>query len=145
MNYIGSKLSLLDFLEKSIEKVAGKKHKIFCDFFAGTGAVGIHFKKKGYQVCSNDIQYYSFVLNRHYVGNHKNLIFSGLTKELPGLKNGEAEDRAGLVCDHLNSLDGLRGFIYKNYCPGGASRTTGRQYFSNENGKKCDAIRQKIE
>jgi len=67
MNYIGSKLSLLDFLEESIEKVAGKNCRVFCDLFAGTGIVGTHFKKKGYQVIANDIQYYSFVVNRHYI------------------------------------------------------------------------------
>ena len=34
------------------------------------------------------------------------------------------------------------GFVYKNYCLGGSGE---RQYFSDENGKKIDAIRTKIE
>ncbi len=44
--------------------------------------------------------------------------------------------------DELDNLKGVEGFIYKNYCSGSGS---GRQYFSDENGKKIDAVRQKIE
>ena len=50
MNYIGSKLSLLSFIQDSIFNVAGNTHNIFCDLFAGTGIVGRHFKKLGYSV-----------------------------------------------------------------------------------------------
>ena len=85
MNYIGSKLSLLKFLEESINKVAGKNCHIFCDLFAGTGIVGSYFKKKGFNIIANDIQYYSFVLNKHYIENHQNLQFNELIKILPGL------------------------------------------------------------
>jgi adenine-specific DNA-methyltransferase len=43
----------------------------------------------------------------------------------------------------LNSLEGTEdGFIYRNYCAGSGS---GRQYFSDYNGRKIDAIRQQIE
>ena len=43
----------------------------------------------------------------------------------------------------LNQLEGVEdGFIYKNYCKGSDS---GRQYFSEENGKRIDAIRIQIE
>jgi len=48
VNYIGSKYRLLPFLEKSIEEfVSGPiSDKVFCDLFAGTGAVGRYFKTK---------------------------------------------------------------------------------------------------
>ena len=78
LNYIGSKLSLLKFLEDSINKVVDKNCKTFCDLFAGTGIVGSYFKRKGYKIIANDIQYYSYVLNRHYIGNHKELNFDKL-------------------------------------------------------------------
>lgn len=146
MNYIGSKLSLLEFLEESINKVVDKNCKVFCDLFAGTGVVGSYFKKKGYKIISNDIQYYSYVLNRHYVGNHKELSFTKLTNEISGLKNIDAEKRKDFVCAHLSNLEGVKGFIYKNYCLGETKdKEESRQYFSNENGMRCDAIRQKIE
>jgi len=144
MNYIGSKLSLLDFLEESIKKIVGNGNKVFCDLFAGTGAVGSHFKKLGYQVISNDIQYYSFVLNKHYIENHKELSFEGLFNEIPNLKN--EKNKQNIVCDYLNSLESQQGFIYNNYCLAGTKdQPEPRQYFSDENAGRCDAIRQKIE
>ncbi|KKP88978.1 MAG: Site-specific DNA-methyltransferase (Adenine-specific) [Berkelbacteria bacterium GW2011_GWA2_35_9] len=153
MNYIGSKLSLLKFLEESINKVvdpeknrADRNCDIFCDLFAGTGIVGSYFKKKGYKIIANDIQYYSYVLNRHYIGNHKELYFAKLTKEIPDLINIGVKNRKKFVCDYLSNLRGVKGFIYKNYCLSGTKdEEEQRQYFSDENGMRCDAIRQKIE
>ncbi|MFH1048524.1 MAG: DNA adenine methylase [Patescibacteria group bacterium] len=147
MNYIGSKLSLLEFLEESIKAVAGKaSDRVFCDLFAGTGIVGSYFKRKGYKIIANDIQYYSYVLNRHYIGNHKELTFSKLLKEIPNLKNIKTGKRKNFVCDYLSNLKGEKGFIYKNYCLGGTKdKKEPRQYFSDENGMRCDAIRGKIE
>jgi len=146
MNYIGSKLSLLGFLEESINKVVDKNCKTFCDLFAGTGIVGSYFKKKGYKIIANDIQYYSYVLNRHYIGNNKELNFEKLTKEIPNLKNIEMKNSKNFVCAYLSNLKGVNGFIYKNYCLGGTkNKEEPRQYFSDENGMHCDAIRQKIE
>ena len=146
MNYIGSKLSLLEFLEESINKVVDKNCDTFCDLFAGTGIVGSYFKRKGYKIIANDIQYYSYVLNRHYIGNHKELSFSKLTKEIPDLKNIDIQNRKDFVCDCLSNLKGIKDFIYKNYCLDGTKdKKEPRQYFSDENGMRCDAIRQKIE
>lgn len=146
MNYIGSKLSLLEFLEESINKIADKNCKVFCDLFAGTGIVGSYFKKKGYKIIANDIQYYSYVLNRHYIGNHRELNFLKLIKEIPELKNIKIKNRKDFVCNFLINIKGEKGFIYKNYCVGGTkNKKEKRQYFTDENGMKCDAIRKKIE
>jgi len=146
MNYIGSKKSLLDFLEESIDEVTDKDCHVFCDLFAGTGTVGTHFKKKGYKIIANDIQYYSFVLNRHYVGNHKELVFRGLAEEVPELKKTNKGERKNLVCNYLSGLRGDKKFIYTNYCLGGTkNKKVPRQYFSDGNGMRCDAIRRKIE
>ncbi|TAL58688.1 MAG: modification methylase [Bacteroidetes bacterium] len=146
MNYIGSKLSLLEFLEESINKIVDKNCSTFCDLFAGTGIVGSYFKNRGFNIIANDIQYYSYVLNRHYVGNHRELTFLGLIKQIPELNNTRIIDRKIFVCDHLSNLKGIKGFIYKNYClEGTKNNKEQRQYFSDENGSKCDAIRNKIE
>lgn len=146
MNYIGSKLRLLEFLEKSIEKVVDKDARVFCDLFAGTGTVGTYFKRKGYKVIANDIQYYSFVLNKQYIENHQPLKFNKLTKVIHSLGDTKIDDRKNVVCDYLSNLKGVKGFIYKNYCLGGTkNKKFERQYFSDENGMRCDAIRIKIE
>lgn len=125
MNYIGSKYSLLDFLEKTIKEVTGFEDGTpytFADLFAGTGVVGYTYKQKGCNVISNDIQYYSYVLNKHFIENY------------PPLDDS--------LVDYLNSLEGIDGFVYSNYCAGSGS---GRNYFTDENGKRCDAIRTEVE
>ena len=111
-----------------------------------SGIVGRYFKTRGYKIIANDIQYYSYVLNRHYIGNHKELNFAKLTKEIPALKSIDVKNRKNFVCNYLSDLKVVKGFIYKNYCLGGTKdKEELRQYFSDENGMRCDAIRQKIE
>jgi len=123
MNYIGSKYKLSNWIKEEINKKVDVKGKIFCDIFAGTGIIGRVFKRDVKKVIANDIEYYAYVLNRNYIGNHKNL------KE-------KLE-----VIEYLNNLP-LRddGFIYNNYCS-----PANRLYFSDENGKRIDTIRMEIE
>lgn len=124
MNYIGSKHKLSSFLKSTIDDAAKpSSDTVFCDIFAGTGAVGRIFKKDVKKVIANDKEAYSFALCRNYIGNH------------------EERDRGDMLSS-LSSLDGDKGFVFEHYSFGGAS---GRQYFSSENGQKIDAIRTKID
>lgn len=147
MNYIGSKLSLLPFLDASIHTIVDSSCVTFCDLFAGTGAVGRYFKTKGYQIIANDLQHYSFVLNRHYVGNSKELTFVKLFEEIPKIKREPPSQRKQFVCQYLNNIKPIdTGFIFNNYCYGGTKQKEHiRQYFTDENGMRCDAIRSQIE
>lgn len=146
MNYLWSKLSLLQFIESGIRQVVGDRDYTFSDLFAGTGIVGRYFKQQGHRVIANDLQYYSYVLNRHYIGNHRELYFTGLLGTIPALIWSAVEERKALVCDYLEQLPGQEGFIYQHYCLGGTKWAEyERQYFSDENGKQADAIRQQIE
>jgi adenine-specific DNA-methyltransferase len=146
MNYIGSKKSLLTFLEESICQVVKEKQFTFLDLFAGTGAVGQHFKKLGNRVIANDLQYYSYVLNKNYIGNSTHLAFDKLTNTIDGLAATSIPARAAYVCQYLDTIEGVEGFIYNNYClTGTKDQTYARQYYSDENGQKVDAIRQQIE
>ncbi|HFP7743985.1 TPA: DNA adenine methylase, partial [Campylobacter jejuni] len=63
MNYIGSKVKLLDFLFESINDILAKsdinlEQCTFIDLFAGTSAVGKKFKNKVEKVISNDKEFY---------------------------------------------------------------------------------------
>ena len=143
MNYIGSKFRLLDFLETSIKKVVGDKPTTFCDAFAGTGTVGAHFKKKGYTVISNDIQYYSFVLIRHFIENNTDFEFNGLKNIVPSIADKTFKES---IFQYLNELPLTEGFIFQNYSTGGTqNQEFERIYFSDENAKICDTIRMKLE
>lgn len=146
MNYIGSKLSLLSFLEEHILQIAGKDFDSLCDLFSGTAAVGSHFKKLGYRVFSNDVQYYSYVLARHYIGNSTPMAFSGVRNLVEKGLSDLFSDSYNDICAYLNSLPGIDGFIYKNYCPGGTrNQAHKRMYFTDHNGRLCDHIRSVIE
>jgi adenine-specific DNA-methyltransferase len=125
VNYIGSKHKLASFLKTAITEVVGDnlEQLVFCDLFAGTGIVGRNFKPFVKQVIANDVEFYSYILNRNYIENHTPIT---IEKEIA----------------ILNNLDGIEGFIFNNYCENGSE---GRLYFSSENGKKIDAIRQQIE
>lgn len=127
MNYIGSKKKLIPFLCEKITKNTklNSEIPIFCDLFAGTGVVGKEFKKMGYYVISNDIQYYSYITNKHYISNNK--FCKETVKE---------------VFEFLNSLPLVKGFIYDNYC---MYDDVVRNYFTQYNAMKCDTIRQGIE
>jgi len=125
MNYIGSKLKLSHFILNAVKEMVGANlsSNIFCDLFAGTGIVGRVFKPKVKQIIANDLEYYSYVLNKNYIENCQLFNYTGLLEK-------------------LNNLNPVKGFIYNNYCLGS---NTKRQYFSDENGMKIDAIRQEIE
>lgn len=127
MNYIGSKYKLLPFLSGVIEDVVGVdlSQQLFCDLFAGTGAVGRYFKRDVKSVISNDVEYYSYVLNKNYIANSVDVV-----------------DKERYI-DELNNLPLVDdGFIYRNYCLGGGSD---RLYFSDHNGMKIDTMRRQIE
>jgi adenine-specific DNA-methyltransferase len=124
MNYIGSKLKLASFISGEIKRICGNTHnKTYAEVFGGTGAIARVLKDRFKKIIVNDTEAYAFVLLRHYVGNTK------------------AMDCRAQVLE-LNNLKLVEGFIYKNYCAGSGS---GRNYFSDFNGKKIDAIRQHIE
>jgi len=126
MNYIGSKFKLSSWINEVVKEVVGDdlSQKVFCDIFAGTGIVGRTFKKEVKQVIANDLEHYSYVLNKNYIENHEKI-----------------EDKEKYI-EELNDLSLIdTGFIYQNYCMGSGSN---RQYFSDTNGKKIDTIRIKI-
>ena len=130
MNYIGSKFTLSSFLEENIKQILKENDSknlsecIFCDLFTGTTAVSKIFKTQVKKIIANDKEYYSFVLAKNYIGNHKTI------------------KRKNELLEKLNNLDGVKSKISFNYSTCGKEK---RQYFSETNAMKIDAIRSKIE
>lgn len=146
MRYIGNKENILENIYNILQanEVQGKT---FFDFFAGTTNVGRFFKSKDYQVSSSDILYLSFCLQKAYIENNSEPKFEKLLNYIPQ-QNTESffSYPLEIVVGYLNTLEGVEGFIYKNYTPSGTKELSQpRMYFIDENGKKIDAIRQKIE
>ena len=143
MNYIGSKHTLLPFIERVFRQVSDGSEKTACDIFAGTGAVGRLFKKLGLRVLANDFQYYAYALNKAYIEINEQPPFAQLRRRY---KNGFARlagphgSSIESVLSFVNSIAGAPGFIAKNYGPAGD-----RLYYTEENAEKADAIRRAIE
>ena len=129
MRYIGCKNNLLPYIDEVVRQ-AGCSGGVLCDLFAGTHSVAVHFKKRGFQILSNDLLFLAYVFGRALIQNNRQPTFERL---------------GGPPWNHLNRLNGISdGFVFNAYCPGG-DNAYGRQYFSNRNGQRIDAIRQEIE
>jgi adenine-specific DNA-methyltransferase len=148
MQYIGNKRSLVHHIHNIIKKY-NMEGNILCDIFSGTHAVGSYFKKKEYSVISNDWQVYSYVIGKALIDNNEEPCFTKLLihlKDKIEFKNIIDYSPYKKVLYYLNSLEGICGFVYNNYCPTGTvDKEYQRMYFSDENGKKFDAIRTIIE
>ena len=68
LNYLGSKLRLLDFIEGNVLNVT-KEGEAVCDLFAGSGCVSYKLSKK-FNVISCDIQGYSKVISNALLKNY---------------------------------------------------------------------------
>lgn len=130
MNYIGSKFTLSSFLEENIKQTLKESDSknlsecVFCDLFTGTAAVSKIFKTQVNKIIANDKEYYSFVLAKNYIKNHKTI------------------KRKSELIEILNNLEKVKSKISFNYSTCGNEK---RQYFSESNAMKIDAIRSKIE
>jgi adenine-specific DNA-methyltransferase len=132
LNYIGSKKSLLHFIDHVIELINPqfkKKDNVkFLDGFSGSGIVGKYFNKKyGFNVYSNDMEYYSYVLSYAllkvpYTKKLKNII-----EELNKLS--KSNDKANF------------NLITENYSEDGKEK---RKFWTIENAQKADAIIENI-
>ena len=92
MRFIGSKTLLLDHIRAVAEEKAPDARS-FCDIFSGTAAVARYFKQ-WYEVYSNDLLYFSYVLQRATIENDSIPEFDRLKEELGITDPGYGELRA---------------------------------------------------
>lgn len=124
LNYIGCKHKLFNtLLFVCKENIDNMGKKTFLDLFAGTGVVGFNMLSH-FSICyANDIEYYSYVINFA-------LLMCNYTENIQK------------IIDTCNNLDLIEGLIYNNFSP---TTTSERMFFTNENAKKTDTIRQYIQ
>lgn len=134
---IGSKCSVLGHISEVMVR-EGIVGDIFFDVFSGSGCVGRYFKQS-YSIISDDILYFSYVLQRALV----------VLNDLPRFENVgvaglsvDPRERVMRVLEFLNGIEGRCGFVCSHYTPAsGGVDGIERRYFSEENGRKIDAIR----
>ncbi|MEI7667942.1 MAG: DNA adenine methylase [Erysipelotrichaceae bacterium] len=131
MKYLGNKTRLLEFIYSVVVDSNLPKSGTFVDLFSGTGSVGRYFKEKGYRVISNDFMTYSLIAQYVLIRLNKMPDFSRVSKE--GVLG---------TLEILNTLAPVKGYVFDNFAPSGIA---GRQYFSDANAMRIDAIRDQIE
>lgn len=132
--YIGNKTKLLEEILKHVSMHVNPGDTVV-DLMSGTGSVSEAFRVNGYRVISSDMMTFS---------KYHSMVRL-LANEYPSFKKinlGSYEN----VLNYLNSLDGIKGFFFNEYSPGGSPLDTlnSRMYFSIENAKKIDAINTQI-
>lgn len=146
MKYIGNKFRLLPFIDKILTQEELPTNGTFCDIFSGTTNVAQFYKKKGYKLITCDIMNYSYVFQYAYIKNNEYPKFGKLIKSKKIKSDAQIittkYDALASVTRYLNTLPGKKGFIFRHYAPGGQYK---RQFFSNENAKKIDVVRDEIE
>jgi adenine-specific DNA-methyltransferase len=136
MRFIGSKALLLQNIENVIKENINSADS-FCDIFSGTSIVGRYFKKY-FQIFSNDLIYFSYVLQKATIENNNIPDFKKIKETLNILDPLDYLENINFDLTFFKNLP----FIYENYSPNVKSE---RKYFTNENALRIDFIRQTIE
>ena len=135
MRYIGNKTNLLKNINQVIKDNCDGNEKVFCDLFSGTSSVARFFKNR-YKIISNDILYFSYVLQRATITNN----------EIPDFEKLKNKLNVENVLDYLETINinrkKYKTFIYDNYSPNDDCE---RMYLTPENAKRIDYIRTTIE
>ena len=133
MRYIGSKLRLTNFIESSIKKYCGEdlSDKVFCDIFAGTGAVGRTFSPMVKKVIANDLEKYSYIANYVQLKGYNHEVWE---KFFDGIKYAQQHDDISPIID-------INRNIIEAYTEGGSKN---RLFFSKENGEKIQFTRNRL-
>jgi adenine-specific DNA-methyltransferase len=136
ITYMGNKRKLLPIIEENIEKIKMKINKqdlITGDAFSGSGIVSRLLKTKSKELYSNDIAGYSCTLNNCYLSSPS----QQTTKKI-----NEYIEKAN---DFANKNTPLEPWISKHWSPkNNKINKDDRVYFSHENGKRIDLIRDYI-
>lgn len=131
MRYIGSKCALLKNIDNILSHHIDGNEQSFLDLFAGTNVVGRYFKSR-YKIISNDLLYFSYINAKATIENNNELKFKGL-KQI-GISNPFKyfnDDRNITPDSH---------YYERAYSPTGQ-----KMYFTKENARRIDFIRDTID
>ena len=139
ITYLGNKRSLLSFIGNSIELVKKElnKEKIDTfDVFSGSGIVSRYFKQFSNNLYTNDLEDYSYTINKCYLTNKSNIDYLELEKWFNYLQKNLKDD---MLLDD--------GFIYEMYSPKDDSniKKGERVFYTSRNAKFIDTERQLLE
>ncbi len=136
ITYLGNKRSLLDFIGEGVEIVKKdiKKEKLnIVDIFSGSGIVARYLKKYSNLLITNDLESYSYTLNKCYLSNKSELNLDKLVSDYNYLK------------EQLNA-ELSEGFITELYAPKDTNniKRGERVFFTKRNAMYIDTCRKLI-
>ena len=134
MRFIGGKTQLLQDIDTIINENTVGNERVFCDIFSGTGSVARYFKPK-YEVVSNDLLHFSYVIQKATVENNSAPMFGKLAKI------GIADPIKFLEETDISKSE-QKFFIADNYAP---NENCERMYITKSNAERVDFIRNTIE
>lgn len=135
MRFIGSKAHLLEKIDQVIRDHTTGKETLFCDIFSGTGVVARYFKPR-YEIHSNDILHFSYVIQKATIENNRKPSFQKLKDK------GIPDPFRFLEETGISPTEGGRFFIAENYSP---HKGCERMYLSQKNALRADFIRNTLE
>jgi len=125
VRYLGSKNKILPLIVQVIEGL-DVEEKTMIDVFTGTTRVAQGFKDRDWYLTTSDLSWASEAYASAFICSGDN---SHLQKYI----------------DELNELEGVEGWLTKNYCDVIADKGGVVRVWKPKNGKKADAIRDRIE
>lgn len=130
MRYIGGKSVQIDNINSVVNSETDLVSSVV-DLFAGSGVASQNFKTLGYRAVSNDLLFFSYVLQRCSVALNKKPRFKelGISNPIKYLNELEFED---------SGLSKSKCFIHNSYSPTGGCE---RMYFQPDNALKIDTVR----
>ncbi|MFH1615751.1 MAG: DNA methyltransferase [Planctomycetota bacterium] len=137
ITYIGNKRNLLDLIAEGISIVkerTGKDKLIILDGFSGSGVVSRALKRHASVLHSNDIEYYSQILNKCYLTNPSDIDYQQITDTIEFLNSQSKRTDKG------------KGFIEKLYAPKDDNNIKKEEkvFYTNDNARIIDNIRRMI-
>jgi adenine-specific DNA-methyltransferase len=143
--YIGNKRRLLPLIQGAIARCYSEpvRDLSFFDPFSGSGVVSRFARLSGFRVFSNDWEYYSYVINRAFLGIDKSEL-EDLYREHGGLEK---------LLEQLNNLPDpspADQYIARHYSPSTEDPEKvdfrrERMFYTRRNGLTIDKIRHRIE
>lgn len=128
--YIGSKARIADEILNYIGKPQGNGY--FIDAFSGTGVIAEKAADIGWNVKINDMMKSAVIMSETRLLSREDVSF----EKFGGYEN---------CITHLNNLECVKGFIWKEYSPASKEEIgIERKYYSEKNAKKIDAIIREI-
>lgn len=133
MRYIGSKANLLEEIDGLLTPHLTGKEYSFYDVFGGSNVVGKYFKSR-FKIVSNDLMYFSHVIGQASIELNQAPTFTKL------YDMGIEDPFKYLQAQKLDNYVG--GYVTESYSPQGKA---GRMYFTVDNAKRIDYIRETID